>query len=112
MVQLTNPAKYRHRVTLQKHESYQDDELNWVTGWNDHVTVWAKILGLRGKEIIEAGASSVKITNRIYIRYRDGIDETMRIKFGDRYFEIVHVNNLEERNVEIEILANEVRPSG
>lgn len=107
-----NPAKYNKRITFQKKVKLQDGEGSWVTDWVDHETVWARIKHLRGKEIIEAGAGAVKITSRIYIRYREGITDSMRIKFGDRYFNIEFLNNFEERNIEYEILANEVRPNG
>ncbi|QBP06942.1 head-tail adaptor protein [Virgibacillus phage Mimir87] len=108
-----NPAKYDKRITFQKKDRVQDKEGNWVTDWVDHETVWAKIKHLRGKEIISAGANSVKITTRIYIRYRKGVTDGMRIKFkDDRYFKIEFLNNLEEQNVEYEILVNEVRSNG
>ncbi|GAA0434427.1 hypothetical protein GCM10008934_24840 [Virgibacillus salarius] len=110
---MTNPAKYRCRITFQRKENVQDEEGNWVPGWVDtDITVWAAIKDLRGKEIIEAGANSVKITTRIYIRYREGLSEDMRIKYGARIFDITFLNNLEQRNIEYEILANEVKPNG
>ena len=107
-----NPAKFRNKVTFQKQERTQDAEGNWTTQWVDKFTTWASIKGLRGREYIEAGASAVKISTRIYIRYRKGVTNDMRIKYGDRIFDIVSANNLEERNVEIEILANEVNLNG
>ena len=107
-----NPAKFRNKVTFQKKERIQDKEGNWVTDWVDQFTVWASIKGLRGKEYIEAGAQAVKISTRIYIRYRKGVTNDMRIKFGERIFDITNANNIEEKNVEIEILANEVNLNG
>lgn len=107
-----NPAKYRNRVTFQKKEQVKDHESNTVVKWVDQFSVWASIKGLRGREYIDAGAQAVKISTRIYIRYRPGVTHDMRIKFGERIFDIVNVNNIEERNVEYEILANEVNLNG
>lgn len=107
-----NPAKYRNRVTFQKKEKAKDKEGNTVTQWVDQFTVWASIKGLRGRELIDAGAQAVKISTRIYIRYRPGVTHDMRITFGSRIFDIVNVNNIEERNIEYEILANEVDLNG
>lgn len=107
-----NPAKYRNRVAFQKKEKVKDAEGNTVTEWVNQFTVQAAIKGLRGKEYIDAGAQAVKISTRIYIRYRPGVTHDMRIKFGERIFDIVNVNNIEERNIEYEILANEVNLNG
>lgn len=113
---MSNPAKYDKRITFQKRASVKDEEGNNVTKWQDQFTVWASIKGLRGRDYLIAGADAVKISTRIYIRYRRGITPDMRIKFKDkevdRYFDIVNPNNLNERNIEIEILANEVGLNG
>ncbi len=107
-----NPGKLRNRITFQKKEKVKDLEGNTVTAWTDRFTVWASIKGLRGRELIDAGANAVEISTRIYIRYRRGVTHDMRIKFGERIFDIVNVNNIEERNIEYEILANEVNLNG
>ncbi|MDQ0268877.1 phage head closure protein [Cytobacillus purgationiresistens] len=113
---MSNPAKYRQRITFQKKVSMKDEEGNNVTDWQDQFTVWASIKGLRGRDYLIAGADAVKISTRIYIRFRLGITHDMRILFRDketkRYFDITNSNNVEEKNIEIEILANEVGLNG
>ena len=114
-LQRINPAKYNKRITFQKKEKIKDSEGNNITMWVDQFTLWASIKGLSGRdgrEYLTAGADAVKVSTRIYIRYRRGITSDMRIKFNDastdRYFDIINPVNLEERNIEIEIHANEV----
>lgn len=113
---MTNPAKYNKRITFQKKVSMKDEEGNNVTDWQNQFTVWASIKGLRGRDYLIAGADAVKISTRIYIRYRRGVTADMRILFNDkrvdRYFDIINPNNVDEKNVEIEILANEVGLNG
>ncbi|MBS4198614.1 phage head closure protein [Bacillus sp. FJAT-49732] len=107
-----NSRKYIKRLTFQKKEKTKDKEGNTVTDWVDKFTVWGSIKGLRGRDFIDAGAQAVKISTRIYIRYRPGVTSDMRIKYGKRIFDIVNPNNIEERNIEYEILANEVNLNG
>lgn len=107
-----NPRKYDKRLTFQKKEKVKDADGNTVTGWVDKFSVWGSIKGLRGREYIDAGAQAVKISTRIYIRYRPGVTNDMRIKFKNRIFDIVNANNIEEQNIEYEILANEVNLNG
>lgn len=113
---MTNPAKYNKRITFQKKVSVKDEEGNSITNWQDQFTVWASIKGLRGRDYLIAGADAVKISTRIYIRFRHGITHDMRIllrdKYLDRYFDITNSNNVDEKNIEIEILANEVGLNG
>lgn len=110
-----NPAKYNKRVSFERYKKEQNDFGHWEEGWvtdEEIGGVWAQIRHIRGNEFIMAGAHNVKVTARINIRYRPDILESesdLRINFNDRIFEIIYMNNLEEKNIEIEILANEVR---
>ncbi|MBP1967979.1 SPP1 family predicted phage head-tail adaptor [Virgibacillus natechei] len=107
-----NPAKYRNRISFQREDEYQTDEGHWVTEWIDVAEigkVWAEIKSVRGNEFIMAGANAVDVTARITIRYNKRVTDDMKIKYGDRMYDITFINNLEERNIELEILASEIR---
>lgn len=104
-----NPAKYRNRITFQKQDNVQDDEGHWVTDLIDFTQCWAEIKSIRGNEFIMAGANAVDVTARITIRYNPLITDDMHIKFGNKIYNITFINNLEEKNIEMEILASEVR---
>lgn len=115
---MSNPAKYRNRLQFQELQKYQNEDGYWIDGWNDSDLgkVYAQIRNIRGNEFIMAGANQVKVSARINIRYRKDIEEKyfalgekLRLVLGQRIFEIVYINNLEERNIELEILVNEVR---
>jgi SPP1 family predicted phage head-tail adaptor len=113
-----NPAKYRNRISFLEHKEYQNIEGHWVTDWvkvDEIGKVWAEIKSVRGNEFIMAGAHQVKVTARITMRYSktlaEHLTDNMKIKYGNREFDITFINNLEERNVEIEILADEIRDS-
>lgn len=115
---MTNPAKYRNRLQFEELHQDQNENGHWVKSWidSDLGEISAQIRSIRGNEFIMAGANQVKVSARINIRYRKDIEEKyyeigekLRLKFGKRIFEIVYMNNLEERNIELEILVNEVR---
>ncbi len=115
---MTNPAKYRNRLQFEELSRYQNEDSHWIEEWidSDLGKVYAQIRNIRGNEFIMAGANQVKVSARINIRYRKDIEEKyfelgkkLRLAFGQRIFEIVYINNLEERNIELEILVNEVR---
>lgn len=115
---MTNPAKYRNRLQFEELSKHQNEDGYWIEEWidSDLGKVYAQIRNIRGKEFIMAGAKQVKVSARINIRYRKDIEdkyfalsERLRLTFGKRIFEIVYINNLEERNTELELIVNEVR---
>lgn len=115
---MSNPAKYRNRIIYEELKKTRDEEGHSVEKWaeSDLKPSHAQIRNIRGKEFILAGANQVKVSARINTRYRKDIvdkdfelGEKLRIRFGNRIFNIVYINNLEERNIELEILVNEVR---
>lgn len=116
--QFNNPAKNNCLVQFQELSKYQNEEGHWVDGWIDSKlgTTYARIRNIRGSEFIMAGANQVKVSARINMRYRKDVEdkyyelgEKMRLRFGKRIFEIEYMNNLEERNIELELIVNEVR---
>jgi SPP1 family predicted phage head-tail adaptor len=67
----------------------------------------ASIWPLRANEQIENMKVDLKVTHRIRIRYLSGVTTAMRIKFGDRYFNLTSQINENERNRTLEFLAEE-----
>ena len=50
--------------------------------------VWAEVNPLRGREFFQAAQVQAEITTRFRIRYRTGIDETMRVVWKGKFYEI------------------------
>lgn len=119
---MNNPAKYRSRLTFEEHSKYQNDEGVWITNWitSDIGTVWSQIRTIRGKEFLQADAEQSEMTTRINMRYRTDIvkqyyalGKNLRLvlkqnEMPDRVFKLIYINNLEEKNIELEFIANEV----
>jgi SPP1 family predicted phage head-tail adaptor len=58
----------RDRVTFQRATSGDDGYGNVITGWADHLTVWADIRETLGKERVDAGRIEASATATVRIR--------------------------------------------
>lgn len=72
-------GRLRHRITIQEQQQTQDP----VTGgiivtWVDVATVWGRLEPLSVREFIQSQATQSEITARITIRYRPGLNASMR----------------------------------
>lgn len=70
-------------------------------------TVWAGVEPLRAREYQEAQRIRPELTYKITTRYHAGITPDMVIKFQDRFFNIISVINVRERNTMLEIICTE-----
>ncbi|WGD93659.1 phage head closure protein [Bacillus subtilis] len=118
-------SQLRHRLTFQKKEYTQDEELNWNEGYIDLFTVWGSIEGfssLGNNQTVIAGALGVKSPKKITIRYRDDVQRDMRIveRIGRdkkeepvfRTFDVLDFNDPEDNKEELEIMCQEVGLNG
>lgn len=70
-------------------------------------TVWAAIEPLRGREYFAAMAEHADVTTRIRIRYREGVDRTMTVRYKDTDFEILHILHPEFSKKELQLMCKE-----
>ena len=70
-------------------------------------TIWASVEPLKGREFFAAQKENAETTVRITIRYRSGISPDMRIKYGDKIYEINAIIDVEERHNELQIMCQE-----
>lgn len=108
-----NAGELRHRITIQSPSNIQNEygeiEVNSDETWIDFATVRASITPISGKEFFAAETVNSEITHKIKIRYIKGIASNMRVKFGDRYFDITSPPiNFQEKNTELQLLCKEL----
>jgi len=103
-----NAGELRHRLTLQANRPVQDSFGAETETWVTLATVWAGISALKGHEMFTAQQTVAEVTHKVRMRYRAGVEPAMRLLFGARKFDINWVNNIDERNVELELLCTEV----
>lgn len=105
-------GKMRHRITFQRitpliNENGFESEMP-----EEYKTVWAAVTNLHGKEYFEAKAVQAENTVKFTIRYLAGIDQTMKILFQGKAYNITAIDNIKYRNRYIEIQAMEVESDG
>lgn len=101
-------GELRHRITLQKKVDVIDSDGFTTQQWQDVATVWAAVENLHGREYWEAAAIQAENTVKFTIRYRQDVDQTMRIVFKKKVYNILSVDNIRYRNEFIEIKAREL----
>lgn len=105
-----NPGEYRHIITIQKKTGAQNEYGEETEDWVDYITTRAGIYPVSGKEFFSADATRAEITHKVNMRYIPGKEITpdMRVKFQDRYFQILSVINFQEKNVEYQLMCKEL----
>ncbi|GAB4274628.1 phage head closure protein [Thermincola ferriacetica] len=101
-------AELRHRITIQQNNgTTTDSEGIPIENWFDVVTVWARIRDLSGREYFAAQQVQAEVSTEITIRYREGINTNMRVKYGSRIFGIQSIIP-DERKTELRLMCKEV----
>lgn len=78
----------RHRVLIQQQVTTRDDDGVSHTTWVDVATVWASVEPLSAREFIQSGQTQAAVTARITIRYRAGLQASMRILHRGQVYNI------------------------
>ncbi|NFE94361.1 phage head closure protein [Clostridium botulinum] len=107
-----NTGDLKHRVTFQRFTTVVNDNGFEIEGWQDYKTVWASVSNLYGREYFEVTAIQAEKTVKFTIRFIKEIDESMRIKFREKQYNITSIDNIKYANKFIEIKAMEVDKSG
>jgi len=104
-------ARLRHRIELQSPAYAKDAVGQDIITYTTADTVWGSIEPLRGKEFIERGIDSSKITAKIVLRYYSGLNTKWRIKHDSDYFDILNIIDIDKRHRQIELLVKQI-PAG
>jgi len=98
----------RHRITIQRRTTTQDDTGAPTQTWVDFATnVPAAIRPLSSRELMAAQAVQSETSHEITMRYLPGVVASMRAVFNGRYFNLARPLNVDERNFELIIPATE-----
>lgn len=95
------------RITIQYPTKVSDSMGGFTTTWVDHASVWAAIWPTSANEVKENMQTGMDITHRIRIRYRNPLKPNWRLKFGERYFDIVSIINPNMKNELLDIVCRE-----
>lgn len=95
------------RITFCKYEEKENALLQTEQVLTDIKTVWASVEPTRGREYQEAQRIRPELAYKITTRYHKEITPDMFIKFKDRFFNIVTIINVKEKNEMLEIICTE-----
>lgn len=100
------------RITFCRHEE-KENALSQVEQTLTEVkTVWASVEPTRGREYQEAQRIRPELAYKITTRYHKEVTPDMFIKFKGRFFDIVSIINVKERNEMLEIICTERAAEG
>jgi SPP1 family predicted phage head-tail adaptor len=107
----------RQRVTIEilseTRDAYGQHQQTWAPGG----TFWAQVRNLAGREAVNAKQISASVTHAVTMRYvaslfpTPGLIPSMRLLFGTAVFNILWVNDVDNRHREYQLLVQEVGPS-
>lgn len=95
------------RIAFCRYEEKENELMQTEQALTEVKTVWASVEPTRGREYQEAQRIRPELTYKISTRYHKGITPDMFIRFKDRYFQIVSIINVRERNEMLEIICTE-----
>ncbi len=105
-----NPGEMRTSVALQKRTVPADAGGAQVPSWATQATVWARWENVHGQEAWVAQSVQAEAPATPLIRYYAGLGPTWAIlKDGVRY-EIVSVDDIQERHEYMELKVRRMRP--
>lgn len=109
----TPAGERRHRITIEQNIGQQEPTLGAIRPkWIPFATIWTAINPTTGREAGYADQTLSISTHRLNFLYLPGVTSKMRINFKGRYFAIQSLNNIQERNREIELMATETPVTG
>lgn len=98
----------KHRIILQKAVITVDENRIETQDRKKYKTLWAQVSNLYGKEYFEAAAVQKEKTVKFVIRATSGIDESMRIVFQGKPYNIIFIDHIKYEKKYMEIKALEV----
>ncbi len=100
-------GKLRHRLTLETRQIEPDGAGGELVSWIGGDAVWAAIEPLSGVELLKRDRLAGALTHRVTLRFRADITPEMRMRLGNRIFEISVARDVDERHRWLDCLCEE-----
>lgn len=107
---VTNPGELRVKVTLHSRSISTEVGGFQRPGLTKIADVWAKWTNVHGSEALQAAAIQALDAATVLIRYLDGVDRTCVVEKGGQYYEIISLDNIQERSEYIELKVRKWQP--
>lgn len=100
-------SSLRHKIIVEKPVLASDGAGGYTKTWETVAVLWAAIIRRAGKEDVLGGKITAQKSYIFRMRYTDVVTSDMRINYDGRPFNIRSLNNVEEQDAMLEILAEE-----
>ncbi|MDX2259412.1 MAG: phage head closure protein [Hyphomicrobiaceae bacterium] len=97
----------RQRLVLERPVLVSDGGGGASEDWQSVADVWAAIEPLTGSERLEADAIAGTVSHEVWLRWRAGVGSDMRLRLGERLFDIRAVIDEGERRRFLRCLCEE-----
>lgn len=77
--------------------------------YEDYISIWAESRFLKGRNFYAARSANIKTDVEFIVRYRTDLDETMRIKYNDKFYNIEGILPLDNNRLYLTIKAYEIK---
>lgn len=101
------PGELNRKVIVERRSTTLGTMGEEINSWTTYKAIWCKVLPGRGQESAIARRETGKLETKFWCRYFSGLTLKMRLNLSGRYFDIVSIANLEERNRFLEVTAVE-----
>ena len=100
---VTNPGELRTEITIETPTLEQDAGGAQSPGWDELDTVKCRWKNVHGSEVWQSQALQAQRPATVLIRYLAAVDERCSILKGSDRYEIVSVDDIEERHEYMEL---------
>lgn len=87
---INDVGSYQHRIIIEEPATAQSPsgQVNRNNAWTEFGRRWASITPLTGREYVYVNQVASEFAHRIEFRYLPGFHSKMRIRLGERIFQI------------------------
>ncbi|WP_394870315.1 phage head closure protein [Clostridium butyricum] len=101
-------GELKHRITFEKLITVVNENGFETEEWKEYKVVWAKVSNLSGREYFQAATINKEKIVKFLVRFFENITEDMRIRFDERQYDIVAIDNIKYENKYLEIKGIEI----
>lgn len=106
---MINAGKYNKKISIFEKQVVKDNDGFSIENEVIVLTTYANVRTTKGMTLIMNDSDFEKAYTNFTIRYpKTSINRKMFIKYNDRIYTIEYLNNIDEKDVELEIQAKEV----
>ena len=104
-----NAGEYKHRISIYAETEKEDNAGFKIKSKSIILNAWAKVKTTRGFTLIKNNTDFEQAYTNFTIRYpKKSITRDMLIEYNGKTYTIEYLNNIDEKNVELEIQAKVV----